>query len=58
MDKQLIESNAVSATELLDLIGHDYLKARSDELQADKWVIKLQTKTVISLLILQIVRRQ
>lgn len=51
MDKQLIQSQSVSATELLDLIGHDYLQTLADELQADKWVIKLQTKTVFSLLI-------
>lgn len=51
MDKQLIQSQSVSATELLDLIGHDYLQTLADELQADKWVIKLRTKTVFSLLL-------
>lgn len=51
MDKHIIHSQSVLASDLLDLIGQDYLQALSDELGADKWVIKLQTKTVFSLLI-------
>lgn len=47
----IVGNKSVPARELLDLIGHQYLQDISDELGADKWVIKLQTKTVFSLLI-------
>lgn len=51
MDNQIIHPQQVSVSELLDLIGQDYLSALSQELQSDKWVIKLKTKTVFNLLI-------
>lgn len=41
----------MSVSELLDLIGQDYLSALSQELQSDKWMIKLKTKSVFNLLI-------
>lgn len=51
MTKPLIQSQSVSTTDLLNLIGEDYLKTLADQLGADKWVIKLGTKTLFSLLI-------
>ena len=51
MDKHLIHRQQVPVSELLDLIGQDYLSALAQELQSDKWVIKLKTKTVFNLLI-------
>lgn len=51
MKQPIIQSKSVLAADLLNLIGQDYLSALSDELGADKWIIKLHTKTVFSLLI-------
>lgn len=51
MAKPIIQTKSVLAADLLNLIGQDYLQTLSDELGADKWVIKLQTKTVFGLLI-------
>ncbi len=51
MDKGIIQSRQVLVSDLLNLIDQDYLSAIAQELQADKWVIKLKTKTVFNLLI-------
>lgn len=51
MDKHLIHRQQVPVSELLDLIGQDYLSSLAQELESDKWVIKLKTKTIFNLLI-------
>lgn len=54
MDRNIIQPKTVLATDLLKLIGQDYLSNVARELNSDKWVIKLKTKTVFSLLIYSI----
>jgi hypothetical protein len=51
MGTSILHSKQVLVSDLLDLIGQEYLYSISQELQADKWVIKLKTKTVFNLLI-------
>lgn len=51
MDKGIIQSRQVLVSDLLNLIDQDYLSAIAQELQADKWVIKLKTKTMFNLLL-------
>jgi Transposase DDE domain len=51
MDKEHFQNKSILASDLLEMIGQKYLQDLSAELGADKWVIKLQTKTVFSLVI-------
>lgn len=49
--KSITDAKNVLASELIDLIGQEYLSSLSKELGSDKWVIKLESKTVFNLLI-------
>ena len=51
MDRNTVQSKTVLATDLLKLIGQNYLSEIAKKLDSDKWLIKLKTKTVFSLFI-------
>ena len=49
--KKVIQTKSVSVQDLMNLIGKDVLESISKELNADKWVIKLKSQTVFSLIL-------
>ena len=49
--KKVIQAKSVSVQDLMNLIGKDILESISKELNADKWVIKLKSQTVFSLIL-------
>ena len=51
MSERLLHGGQIAVSDLVGLINQDYLQRLSDELEADKWVIKLKTKTVFNLLL-------
>lgn len=51
---KIIETRSVTAATLLSLLGESVLKDLSRQVNADKWVIKLQTVTVFKLVLFSI----
>jgi len=51
MGKKILHPQTVTASDLLEMLSKEHLESIVDELDADKWLIKLGTKTVFSLLI-------